>query len=69
MILDAGLAPSSAVRYRGVLDKMLKDARLDGHQVPQVVGDVEGIPCRRVPPRRDPVRPGDPDPGRRLEPS
>ncbi len=44
-ILDANLAPSTASRYRGVLAKMLKDARLDGHRVPAVVDDVEGIPA------------------------
>lgn len=43
-ILDAELAPSTASRYRGVLAKMLKDARLDGHAVPGVVDDVEGVP-------------------------
>jgi len=43
-ILVAGLAPSTASRYRGVLAKMLKDARLDGHRVPPVVDDVEGVP-------------------------
>jgi integrase len=43
-ILDGSLAPSTASRYRGVLAKMLKDARLDGHQVPAVVDDVEGVP-------------------------
>jgi integrase len=43
-ILAAGLAPSTASRYRGVLAKMLKDARLDGHHVPAVVSDVEGVP-------------------------
>jgi len=43
-ILDAGLSPASAGRYRGVLAKMLKDARLDGHNVPAVVSDVEGVP-------------------------
>lgn len=43
-ILDAGLSPATASRYRGVLSKMLKDARLDGHLVPGVVDDVEGVP-------------------------
>jgi integrase len=43
-ILAAGLAPSTASRYRGVLARMLKDARLDGHRVPPVVDDVEGVP-------------------------
>jgi len=39
-IRDASLAPSTASRYRGVLSKLLKDARLDGHHVPAVVDDV-----------------------------
>lgn len=43
-ILDAGLSPATASRYRGVLSKLLKDARLDGHRVPAVVDDVEGVP-------------------------
>jgi integrase len=43
-ILAAGLSPATAGRYRGVLAKMLKDARLDGHNVPAVVSDVEGVP-------------------------
>ncbi len=43
-ILAADLAPSTASRYRGVLARMLKDARLDGHAVPTVVDNVEGVP-------------------------
>lgn len=43
-ILDAGLSPATASRYRGVLARLLKDARLDGHRVPAVVDDVEGVP-------------------------
>lgn len=38
---DAGLAPSSVVRTRGVLVKMLRDARLEGHSVPERIFDVQ----------------------------
>jgi hypothetical protein len=44
-IIHAGLAPSTAARYRSVLARMLKDARLDGHRVPEVLDDVEGVPA------------------------
>lgn len=37
---DTGLAPASVVRTRGVLVKMLRDARLEGHQVPDRIFDV-----------------------------
>lgn len=39
----AGRAPSTISRCRAVLDKMLKDAALEGHPIPQSVLLVEGV--------------------------
>lgn len=39
----AGRAPSTVARCRAVLDKMLKDAAIEGHPVPQSVLLVEGL--------------------------
>jgi len=41
-ILDAGRVPSTAQRAQVVLEKMLRDAIVEGHQVPQRVLMVEG---------------------------
>lgn len=41
-ILAAGGAPASARRAQAVLEKMLRDARTEGHTVPERVLDVEG---------------------------
>lgn len=44
-VLDSGLAPSTALRYRGVLHKLLADAVQDGHQVPPRVREVAKPPA------------------------
>jgi integrase len=41
-MLDAGLTPATAHRAQAVLEKMLRDARSEGHVVPERVLDVEG---------------------------
>lgn len=41
-MLDADLAPASAHRAQAILEKMLRDARSEGHTVPERVLDVEG---------------------------
>lgn len=41
-MLDGGLAPTSARRAQAVLEKMLRDARTEGHSIPPNILDVQG---------------------------
>jgi integrase len=41
-MLDTGLAPTSARRAQAVLEKMLRDARTEGHRIPENILDVQG---------------------------